>query len=516
MPLHLLLQAWTQAAAPKDDALAQLVSPGHARFKDLCEALKHFDKAEIALVNASFVSTANLPVFYDRIGAGGTALSTEERLFSFYKAKRAAFHDIVCEIHEGNGRVMVSSKIAASAIRIANALAHEKRDQGKEPSDRRPGEGNRSLTDITQFAKALETNGMAKDGVNLTASLDELVGIADDGTQAGGQFTDTFSALFTALKHDETKNPLGLPTVLLWRLSPDLVQVLLFWILHTKQKFDSIDNHLVRFVIFWRLCVRSDDKASNLCFRLIRETKCCSLRNLYQAVKSDDSLSRSLISPETMRGILVKDAQPRWRSLQDRIEKKDQMVVELVDRWWYDGANILPWLQRNYLASAFPGYDPTADRDDDTPYDVDHMVPANDWGFHWAAGHLVPEQPFTKDELDKFRHVRHQLGNSIGNKWLVDYSTNRSWGDTSFEAKFQHIKSESQDAPRRLLEVFPHSACANWIEASPAIANTPFLPWNDKRLASFQYVVEDRAAWLYERLYDDLKFSDWGDLTPAS
>jgi len=328
--------------------------------------------------------------------------------------------------------------------------------------------------------------------------------------------------LFTALKHDETKNPLGLPTVLLWRLSPDLVQVLLFWLLHTRQEFDNNDNHLLRFVIFWRLCVRSDDKASNLCFRLIRETERCSLRALYRAVKSDASLSRSFIAPDEMRSILVADLQPRWRSLQDRIKERHQMVVELVDRWWHDAANILPWLQRNYLASAFPGYDPTADRDDDTPYDVDHMVPASDWGFYWSERpeRLAPEQPFTQTELDKFRHVRHQLGNSIGNKWLVDYSTNRSWGDTSFETKLQHIQGESQDAPRRLLEVFPQGADATWIQASPAIPAPPdtevFLAWNNQRLERFQHAVEDRAAWLYKRLYEDLGFSDWKDLTPGS
>jgi len=516
MPLHVILQEWinTTGAGPKQEALARLVGRGHNRFHHLLAALQRFEKAEIALVNASSVEGHDLPLLYDRIGAGGTPLSNEERLFSFYKFHRPYFHDIVRDIYERSGNVMVPSKIAASAIRIANALAHQERDARARDAGRtaRPSEGN-GLPAITQFAKALTQGGVDENDVNLPTSLDELVGA---GPHIEGRFTKAFVSLFKALRFNLEVNPLGLPTVQIWRLPPSLIQVLLFWLGYKNGDILENSDDLIRFAMLWLLCSRNDDKLSTLCFRLIREDNRISLQSLFETIKRDAPLVLRLITPEEMTQILVlPERSARWRSLQDRIGRRESQVVEFVNRWWWDQANFLPWLQRAYLAEAFLGFDPTADREDDTPYDVDHIVPANDWGCNWAQRYrLFPPDLFTEDERERLRWIRGELGNSIGNKWLVDYSSNRAWGDKSFCEKILDIEGRPGEVLERLLEVFPAEFRHLWVEASPE--NGVNLNWDSQRLSGFQAAVETRAAWLYKRLYSDLGFSEWMQDAPTS
>src|SRR5271165_571320 len=128
--------------------------------------------------------------------------------------------------------------------------------------------------------------------------------------QIEGSFGVAFERLFLALEFSEA-NPLGLPRVLLWRLPRNLVHVMLFWLLHTNQAFDECNNHLPRFVMFWLLCSRADDKASDICFRLIRETEQVSLGTLYDALKDDASVSRNLITPQFTSVRLIANELPQ-------------------------------------------------------------------------------------------------------------------------------------------------------------------------------------------------------------
>jgi hypothetical protein len=512
-PLHELLRAWVESQnskdESKDEALSRFVCRTHPRFLDLKHALQHFGEAVVALVNASSVGGKNLPLLYDRIGSGGTRLSDEERLFSLYKWLRPRFHDVVHEIHESCGRMMEPSQIAACAIRIANAQAHYKRDRdsGGEP---RTNEGN-NLPNITAFAEALEDSNSLGIKVKLRECLDTLIGISEDGSYVDGRFRPAFERLFRFLDFKTETNPLGLPRVLLWHMPRALIHVLLFWLLHTEQVFDEQDNHLPRFVMFWLLCSRDHDKASSLCFRLIRETPQVSLRNLYDAMKGDTSVSRELMKPSEMKRILADGSSREWRDINERIGKQEPLAAEFVTRWWWDMGNILPWLQRVYLLKAFPGYDPTADREDDTPYDVDHMIPRIDWRFDWRyrEARLQPSSRFTTEKLNKLRWLREDIGESIGNKWLVDFSTNRGWGDDGIATKLQKIEDSNSGVLQQLLDVFPPGAEARaiWNEASPS--NWRDVIWSDERMQKFQQAVEERAAWLYECIYSDLKFSAW-------
>ena len=163
IPLHVLLHAWIEN--PHDAAIAVHLPAGHVGMPALREALTRFSEAEIPLINASSVKGQSLPLLYDRIGAGGTPLSNEERLFALYKYHQPAFHNIVRDICEKCGRVMVPSKIAAGAIRVANALAHQRRDEA-DLNKARADVGN-SIPDINQFAKVVGQDAADQTGVNL-------------------------------------------------------------------------------------------------------------------------------------------------------------------------------------------------------------------------------------------------------------------------------------------------------------------------------------------------------------
>jgi Protein of unknown function DUF262 len=511
MPLHVLLQPWIETlrkgVEDAEDALAPFLSQQHQRRPLFLAALKRLSEAELPLINASAVTGANLPLLYDRIGAGGTPLSNEERLFSLYKYHQPKFHNIVRHIYEECGRVMVPSKIAASAIRIANAIAYQRRDL--ERGNPRPHEGN-GLPDVNQFASTIERNAEDQNGVNLRRSLDELLGIDQEPAADEKPFSKAFIRLFTALRYDKETNSLGLPKVLLWHLPPNLIHVLLFW--HLQQRTDDppCNNDLIRFTMFWLLCPRSDDKISNLCFRRVRESlqqgNQVSLKVLFHAIKEDSSLSRELIDPDKMKNLLVSSDMCEWRSLRDRIGNSEFPVAELVERWWRDQNNFLPWLQRAYLDAAFPEYDPTSDREDDTPYDVDHMVPNSDCGFYWWDREArLPN--LTEDQRNRLRWVRSEIGNSIGNKWLVDGSINRAWGNISFTQKWEDI-NELAGRQLALRDLFEEDNLQLWQTASPRDPPNP-NPWNLDRRENYQLAVESRAAWLYRCLYDGLGFREW-------
>ena len=88
---------------------------------------------------------------------------------------------------------------------------------------------------------------------------------------------------------------------------------------------------------------------------------------------------------------------------------------------------ILLWLQRDYIASKFPGYDPTSDRDDDLPIDLDHLIPQDLFGFNWKGVSAKLDSDVTEDNVisDNFWRFRYTVGNSLGNYRWISSTENR-------------------------------------------------------------------------------------------
>lgn len=493
LPLHVLLGAWFNTGHQgRAQALTALIGDNHQdSVQRISGVLTQFEEAEIALINASRVVGADkLRRLYDRIGAGGTPLSTEDRLFSLYKSIRPDFHNLVLDIHGQVGSIMPSSKIAVSAIRIANALANR----------------HYGIPDVASFARAVE-----EENNQLCHRLDEICPV---GAGVAGPFFQALTEVCCALRY-EKNNPLGLPAAVMRHLPSQLIQTLAFWKLRNiNNVFNENCNNVMRFSLVWLLASWNDDKISSFCLEMIEENEeNVTLQNLLKAILAQENLTREIIAPNRMRDILVTNGDNvHWRSLEDRINGLHPREADLVRVWWHDDRRFLPWLQRGYLATAFPDYDPLADREDDTPYDVDHMVPRNDWGFDWRDrnARLYPCERFDDAQLNKFRWVRNELGNSIGNKWLVDFSSNRAWSDRSFPQKLQQIRDGiergGQDYACLLAGAFDNGTEQILINASPQNGNNS---WTNERLIAFQRAVEERAVGLYRRLYDELGLGDW-------
>ncbi len=446
-------------------------------------------------------------MLFDRIGAGGTQLTDEERLFSIYKHHQPLIHDLVLGIYKKVGRVLPPTKIVASALRIANARSHKNSFEGN------------TVPGVAMFAREMADSGGNELPDNraksLKAELAEL--LFSDRDRGEGTLVGCYDALFDMLAYEEN-NRLGFPRVMRTTLSPQLVQVLLFWIFLVRETagsagaLDNFRKDAIRFAMFWRLCVWSEDKASTRCFELLR-SKASSvgsvLPDLYRDLLTKGYVVR-LATPKEMEDYGRHDSSPNWLREEDRFPKKDQAPTDLYRTWWWSRGSFLMWLQRDYLETQFQDFDPAAGREDDVPYDLDHMCPAADWGRNWTPfeAALRKANCLSEEQVKSMRQARSVLGNSIGNLRLIDASKNREDQDTDIAEKMPFVgcgvEPSEYDLKSMTEMAFNPDQRAIWQQASGKDKQ-----WDRERLCAFQEAVEERACWLYRRFYEDLGFKCW-------
>ncbi len=150
-----LLTAWRSEAGPSGlSALERYVTErgfgpgGDLALDELDAAFSWLARGEVALLRVdpdAFTGDAarareSLLMLFDRIGAGGTPLSNDERLYSIFKHHDPRVHNAVLEIHAAVGRVMAPTKIVVSALRLASALSKD---------------GATSVPDVVAFARIM-------------------------------------------------------------------------------------------------------------------------------------------------------------------------------------------------------------------------------------------------------------------------------------------------------------------------------------------------------------------------
>jgi hypothetical protein len=141
----------------------------------------------------------------------------------------------------------------------------------------------------------------------------------------------------------------------------------------------------------------------------------------------------------------------------------------------------LMWLQRAYISQNVPGYDPTSDRDEDLPVDLDHIVPTESFGFHWR-GSINRLQPDAISE--NFHWGREVVGNSLGNFRWLELSENRSRADKPYKPL-----KDGADLVR------------NPDEWTHFTSETPGKKkWSTDDIATFQRLIDLRTLELYETL----------------
>ena len=529
-PLHSLLNAWCKGEADGKqgmtalkhvfDSLQGREAPPESRIQQLGAAFRRIADAQVALLqvdpttfergNDEGRAHESLLMLFDRIGAGGTRLTDEERLFSIYKHHQPLIHDLVLGtggIYDKVGRVLPPTKIVASALRIANARSHRKSFEGN------------TVPDVVTFAREMAEAADEKLPEHRTRllkqELEELV--LANRIHGEGKLVVCFDVLFELLAY-ERENALGLPRVMRTTLSPQLVQVLLFWVFLVRETaggdkiLKNFREDAIRFVMFWRLCIWNEDKASTHCFELLRSRVPLVgsvLPDLYRDLLTKDYVV-PLATPEEMEAYGRHDSSPNWLREEDRFPKKDQAPVDLYRTWWRSHGNFLMWLQRDYLEMRFQDFDPAAGREDDVPYDLDHMCPTADWARNWTTFEAILRQAncLSEDQLRSMRQARSVLGNAIGNFRLIDASQNKGDQDDDILKKMPFVGCDVEPSECDLKSMtemaFNPDQRAVW-----RLASGKDKQWDKERLCAFQEAVEERTHWLYRRFYEDLGFERW-------
>jgi hypothetical protein len=155
------------------------------------------------------------------------------------------------------------------------------------------------------------------------------------------------------------------------------------------------------------------------------------------------------------------------------------------------------------VSSKFDDSNPMAGRDDDTPYDYDHILPYDHWGTLSRKG----EGTRFKDCFDSKDDKVQILGDSIGNVRVWPSIDNRSDGAGEPTEKLK--LKDSTGLRTKLLEesLIPEDQIDFWLESSSSTGDPRH--WERPRALAFQRAVEKRTFYLYKTFYEALSFSEW-------
>ena len=456
-----------------------------------------------------------LALLFKRIGSNATPLSDDDYVYAILKHLRPEVHDMVTRLHghrhTGQGQASVASLmkptgLAMSALRLAAATWIP---QGKEQST------DPIKPSKEQFHRLIDSDGF------LAALLPLLT---------EGYMQKWFDQTLDCLEYRGGTDP-GLPRHALPCLSRQLVQVLLrlaqVGYLNTNgtARDETRRRETLRLTLYWWLCVHDQNKASLAAYRVIKKDAAVvddMPQKIMQAIV-EDAAGHELPSPARLSeryGLTSTPAtlsptkargESRFTSIPDAAG--DRELCEFWRRWhapWTHRHPILLWLQRSYVAT-LPG-DPFTQRDEDTPYDYDHLLPS----LHWSGWTGV-----TKGArfIDFCEHA-HVIGNSIGNIRVWGSSDNRSDGAASPARKLRLIALDTEEGGQTRLE--REAIAAELLEESAIAARHQVLwrghlspakedsrVWNLERAKAFEHAVEQRAFWLYQRFFIEPDFAPW-------
>lgn len=421
--------------------------------------------------------------FFERVGQGGSRLSDDELTYSIIKHQLPEIRNRVEDVMQKVGRLSDEIDIVLAALRVARASTV--RDGPEWSIIGRPNPA---------FVSEL------RDGkqVSVRQRFLALFGL-NDSQEPESELLRRLLGLRDALAYDNTKNPTGLPAILLARLPNGLVDVLLLFSVKKKSEawLPADGKLLIAFVLHWLFFVGQDDKAAWEAYRQAKNNEWCFGRESVGKLIADfqrEDTSNPLPSHEQIA------------KLRRRVDERPQNLNAWAER--FTGADddkhrpgdalrnlstnrekimrALLWLQRGYISERFPNYDPTSGRDEDLPIDLDHIVPQAAFGFTWSDRKGRLDEAF---HTDNFRHQRSLVGNSLGNFRWISSTENRSR---------QHGKFESLGA-----EVdFVTGSDDEWNSLNPGVDGSQ-KQWGKDEVARFQYLIDQRTLYLYERLVKD-------------
>lgn len=451
-----------------------------------------------------------LAVLFKRIGTGGTPLSDADYVYSVIKYRIPETYALVEELHGGHNiaSLLSATDLVMTAVRLAAA------------------ENEKPLADWESPTKQ-NFHSLIKHDIEGVGFLnDRFLPLIKKDTQ--DTLKDAFISLTVLLTYHKDDNPHGLPPYAFPLLNRPLVQVLVRWIrcaqLNKPNDLDVVlrqsREEVLRFVMYWQLCVTDPRKASFEAYKQFKPLQnfdsCFPGKAIYRALL-EARVAIPIQAPEmikqTKEDVVCSSGSSYLRGWKrfDLQQTTDDMkrVVHLYKRWWGLNPNryehpLLLWLQRETVAK-FEG-SPVAGREEDTPYDYDHICPSNHWGNWTGATGEDRLIDFLAKDGDGGGHL--YVGNSIGNLRVWDSSKNRADG------KDAPSKKLAFDNPEERKDLLIQSAIApsqieGWESCSEGERS-----WNKDRVKAFQQVVEQRAFALYESFYKDLDFSLWPEKSP--
>lgn len=435
------------------------------------------------------VGADEMAVLFERIGAGGTPLQGDERLYSVLKSHIPDVRRVVDEVHDLVGRILTPSRIAATALRLATTMTDSAKLDGP---------------DVFQLKKLLQNE-------DFKAKLRQLILIEDKGKSI--PVVDSFKRISRLLRYSQDAGNFWLPDALLPDLPVELWEVLVFWDhCHPPGTEAALGREqVVRLALFWVLCVTSKLRASRLAFEYLskRDNASPSIdRALYTLFTHDPGGRCAYSLPDHIFKIPTAGTMI-WLTHAERFGVGDD-YDHLGAHWWWNGKKLLPWIQREYVRDAFPGYAALAEHEDDLPYDFDHICPVDDWNTLRGAR----LETLTATEQKKIWNARSLIGDGIGNLRIIDSSENRSLGKMSILEKIPSLSSsqrsdEQADELSKWALSPDQTDCNDWCKADASSTASSGAEsrakWDLDRISALQRAVEGRAAFLYRLFFDGLE-----------
>lgn len=447
-----------------------------------------------------------LAILFKRVGSNGTKLSSADYIFSVIKHRCPQTHDLVNDLCGRSDPYNIASlltptSLVTTAVRLAMTRCIADKNSGLRDSFE---------MDKMQFYRLL--NG----GVNVDGKFGNFLDLAFLPLIRSGEplcMLMLFDALANLLKL-RGEGDIGLPPYSLILLSRPLLQVLLFWVQileADKNKLEASRLDVIRFIMFWHLCITDAKEASLKSYKWLKEQgQSASLFSIYCKLV-ECNLALPIHSPEPLEALIGKVIRIDLEDQDERplkgwsrfIVNEDEPTIKLArdyyHRWWGKGSHnhpLLLWLQRNYVKS-LPG-SPVAGREEDTPYDYDHILPQSHWNYWTGQGQNVDRIALFMPKNDNQYWV---IGNSIGNIRVWSSSDNRSDGATPPIKKLVN-----EDFFKNSAIPFQHKHW--WDECS---SEKQHRSWSKNRAIAFQRAVEERSWALYQQFYNELGFASWAN-----
>ncbi len=518
---------------------------------DAFAAVLHQPMAVKKVTKELFVERGAYEEFFKRIGQGGTALSDDELSYSLIKARIPAAREVLEAIVRDPkiGRLANPTQIALAGLRLArmrtmnsgniwdrigrptpdfvSSLPHENqdgKDSGGAESDK-DREKKKEKVELAHRFIAMLT----------PAENCELAGLMKDLRQLLGGGPNRDGKVF-----EET----AFPAILLGHLPSEMIDIGLMLVgLHNLK---DIDPKALRAFCLWCLTFGDAAQAANaLAMQAIAEEAADTPPSgddiLRAVVKKLEDEGKANVAPtlddirrlrmavpafdDSGTGPLLRPSSERFRA-----EGVDQRIAVAMNEMRFRsrrGKNALLWLQREYLRRHFSTYDPTSDRDEDLPIDLDHVVPQERFAFWWQEGGFPLGQnrerlryPENQEVLKNLWSYRGEIGNLLGNLRWLSSSENRSRGadmrgrgieslkgdddlivdpDSDFECEDYRKNGDKRNLPK-IMYAFGHLIDC---EGEGGNARLGFSGWTTNDIRLWQYLVEMRQLELIRRLIID-------------